>query len=213
MRNLAYAVMFAALGWSEPHGAAALALIVLMAGELVITLWDFVEEDRTRKLPATERVLHALLTLNYGVILAALYLLWAYQRVFHGPVTEGNESFRELRWTEGLVIAPLLFLIVFLGLYPAPMLERIARVWAEGRYDELDRYKEWCECLDTEAERAMHRRLLDERNPALAERIDDMHRAGKAVFAGVGSLHMIGPAGLPALLGQRGFQVERVPLR
>jgi NADH-quinone oxidoreductase subunit M len=60
-----------------------------------------------------------------GVILAALYLLWAYQRVFHGPVTEGNESFRELRWTEGLVIAPLLFLIVFLGLYPAPMLERI----------------------------------------------------------------------------------------
>lgn len=60
-----------------------------------------------------------------GVILAALYLLWAYQRVFHGPLTEPNESFREMRWTEGLVIAPLLFLIVFLGLYPTPMLERI----------------------------------------------------------------------------------------
>jgi NADH-quinone oxidoreductase subunit M len=30
-----------------------------------------------------------------------------------------------MRWTEGQVIAPLLFLIVFLGLYPAPMLERI----------------------------------------------------------------------------------------
>jgi NADH-quinone oxidoreductase subunit M len=60
-----------------------------------------------------------------GVILAALYLLWAYQRVFHGPVTEGNERFRELRLSEGLVIAPLLFLIVFLGIYPAPMLERI----------------------------------------------------------------------------------------
>ncbi|MEI2700605.1 MAG: NADH-quinone oxidoreductase subunit M [Microthrixaceae bacterium] len=60
-----------------------------------------------------------------GVILAALYLLWAYQRVFHGPVTEGNERFREMRLTEALVIAPLLFLIVFLGVYPAPMLERI----------------------------------------------------------------------------------------
>jgi NADH-quinone oxidoreductase subunit M len=60
-----------------------------------------------------------------GVILAALYLLWAYQRTFHGPVTEGNENFRELRWSEGLVIAPLLALIVFLGVYPAPMLERI----------------------------------------------------------------------------------------
>lgn len=60
-----------------------------------------------------------------GVILAALYLLWAYQRVFHGPVTEPNKGFRELRLTEGLVIAPLLFLIVFLGLYPKPMLDRI----------------------------------------------------------------------------------------
>jgi len=60
-----------------------------------------------------------------GVILAALYLLWAYQRVFHGPVTEGNERFREMRLTEALVIAPLLFLIVFLGVYPAPMLDRI----------------------------------------------------------------------------------------
>jgi NADH-quinone oxidoreductase subunit M len=60
-----------------------------------------------------------------GVILAALYLLWAYQRTFHGPVTEGNETFRELRWTEGLVIAPLLALIVFLGVYPTPLLERM----------------------------------------------------------------------------------------
>jgi len=60
-----------------------------------------------------------------GVILAALYLLWAYQRVFHGPVTEPNKGFRELRLTEGLVIAPLLALIVFLGIYPKPMLDRI----------------------------------------------------------------------------------------
>lgn len=60
-----------------------------------------------------------------GVILAALYLLWAYQRVFHGPVDDENRTFPELRFSEGLVIAPLLGLIVFLGIYPAPMLERI----------------------------------------------------------------------------------------
>src|SRR5882757_1332874 len=72
VRNLAYAAMFAALGWTEPHGAAAVALIALMTGELIITLWDFVEEDRTRNLPATERVTHTLLTLNYGVVLALL---------------------------------------------------------------------------------------------------------------------------------------------
>ncbi len=80
VRNLAYAIMFAALGWSEPHGAAAVALITLMVGELIITLWDFVEEDCTRKLPDSKRVNHTLLTLNYGVVLALLVPLlgrWA----------------------------------------------------------------------------------------------------------------------------------------
>jgi NADH-quinone oxidoreductase subunit M len=60
-----------------------------------------------------------------GVILAALYLLWAYQRVFHGPVTEPNRSFRELRLGEAAVIAPLVALIVVLGLYPKLALDRI----------------------------------------------------------------------------------------
>jgi NADH-quinone oxidoreductase subunit M len=60
-----------------------------------------------------------------GVILAAVYLLWAYQRVFHGEPDEDNASFAELRWREGLVLAPLIGLIVFLGVYPKPVLERI----------------------------------------------------------------------------------------
>ena len=60
-----------------------------------------------------------------GVILAALYLLWAYQRVFHGPATGENARMRDMTLTEFLVMAPLLFLIVFLGLYPKPILERI----------------------------------------------------------------------------------------
>jgi len=60
-----------------------------------------------------------------GVILAALYLLWAYQRVFHGEPSEANRSFREITLSERLVMAPLLILIVFCGLYPKPMLDRI----------------------------------------------------------------------------------------
>jgi NADH-quinone oxidoreductase subunit M len=60
-----------------------------------------------------------------GVILAALYLLWAYQRVFHGDVDDDNREFQELRWKEGLVLAPLLGLIVFLGVYPRPVLDRM----------------------------------------------------------------------------------------
>jgi uncharacterized protein (TIGR01777 family) len=82
VRNLAYAVIFGALGWSEPHGAWAIVLIALIAAEVVITLWDFVEEDRSRRLPHTERVLHGILTANYGavlVLLAPLLIDWAAQ--------------------------------------------------------------------------------------------------------------------------------------
>ena len=60
-----------------------------------------------------------------GVILAALYLLWAYQRVFHGEPDEENRSFPELRWREGMVLLPFIGIIVFTGIYPKPMLERI----------------------------------------------------------------------------------------
>ena len=60
-----------------------------------------------------------------GVILAALYLLWAYQRVFHGTPEGENAEMRDLDMSEGLVLLPMLALIVFLGVYPKPMLERI----------------------------------------------------------------------------------------
>jgi NADH-quinone oxidoreductase subunit M len=60
-----------------------------------------------------------------GVILAALYLLWAYQRVFHGEPDEANKSFRELTLREGLVILPMIAAIFFCGVYPKAMLDRI----------------------------------------------------------------------------------------
>jgi NADH-quinone oxidoreductase subunit M len=60
-----------------------------------------------------------------GVILAALYLLWAYQRVFHGPTTEENKSMKDMVPAEFMVMLPLLALIVGLGIFPKPMLERI----------------------------------------------------------------------------------------
>ena len=80
VRNLIYAVLFAGFGLLRPQGLFAAAILVLLATELLITLWDFVEEDRTRALPATERVTHTLLALNYGAILTLLVpllLAWA----------------------------------------------------------------------------------------------------------------------------------------
>jgi len=60
-----------------------------------------------------------------GVILAALYMLWAYQRVFHGEPDEANRTFPELRAKEAAVLLPFIGLIVFTGVYPKPMLDRI----------------------------------------------------------------------------------------
>ena len=91
-----------------------------------------------------------------------------------------------------------------------PLLNRLVRIWAEADDAELARYESWCECLKTDADRRAMHRMLDERNPALAASIDALHTGGKQVFAAVGSLHMIGPAGLPALLAQRGYRVERI---
>jgi NADH-quinone oxidoreductase subunit M len=62
---------------------------------------------------------------TFGVVLAAVYLLWAYQRVFHGEPDADNADTPDLTWREGAVMAPLLLLIVFLGVYPKPVLERI----------------------------------------------------------------------------------------
>jgi NADH-quinone oxidoreductase subunit M len=60
-----------------------------------------------------------------GVILAALYLLWAYQRVFHGEPDEENSSFKELTLREGALLLVFIGIIGFTGLYPKPMLNRI----------------------------------------------------------------------------------------
>jgi len=59
-----------------------------------------------------------------GVVLSAVYMLWAYQRVFHRTPKE-DRSFRELHWREGLLLLPLVAIIVFLGVYPSPLLSRI----------------------------------------------------------------------------------------
>jgi len=60
-----------------------------------------------------------------AVILAALYMLWAFQRVFQGEPDEANAATSDLTWRERGVIFPLLVLIVALGVYPKPVLERI----------------------------------------------------------------------------------------
>jgi NADH-quinone oxidoreductase subunit M len=60
-----------------------------------------------------------------GLVLSAVYVLWMYQRMMTGPVTEGNESLTDLRPRELVVVAPLIALLLVLGVYPKPALDVI----------------------------------------------------------------------------------------
>ncbi len=60
-----------------------------------------------------------------GVILAAVYLLWAYQQAFQGKPNVAAGAIHDLTWRESLALAPLVILIVLLGVFPGPLLSRI----------------------------------------------------------------------------------------
>lgn len=89
------------------------------------------------------------------------------------------------------------------------LLERLTLAWIGGDLKDLETYADWCECMDSPTDRDAFARLVDGRNPGMADAIERLH-AGVSVFAAVGALHLIGSQGLPALLQARGFTVTRV---
>ncbi|USX14916.1 TIGR01777 family oxidoreductase [Oxalobacteraceae bacterium OTU3CAMAD1] len=73
-RALIYSAMFIGLSSWSFQGVWAVVLLLVFVVEIVLTLWDFVVEDRTRLLPATERVTHTVLAMNGGAFIALLAL-------------------------------------------------------------------------------------------------------------------------------------------
>ena len=62
-----------------------------------------------------------------GVILSAAYALWLYRRVMFGPlIKEGLRSIKDLSRREQLILAPMVVLTVFFGVYPKPILDATA---------------------------------------------------------------------------------------
>ncbi len=60
-----------------------------------------------------------------ALVLSAIYILWLYQRMMTGPVTDGNDRLRDLVPRELVVVAPLIALLLVLGVYPKPALDVI----------------------------------------------------------------------------------------
>jgi NADH-quinone oxidoreductase subunit M len=60
-----------------------------------------------------------------GIILAAMYILWMYQRTMNGPTNQAVSAMPDLKPREVLAVAPLLALVVFVGVYPKPVLDII----------------------------------------------------------------------------------------
>jgi uncharacterized protein (TIGR01777 family) len=94
VRALIYAIIAVGLGRFEWHGWLAIVPVALFAVEIALTLADFLIEDRTRKLPASERVTHTLLALNGGAFLLALGATLAGWRQLPSAVAPADHGWR-----------------------------------------------------------------------------------------------------------------------
>jgi NADH-quinone oxidoreductase subunit M len=94
--------------------SAALPGLVGFVGEFLVLLGAFLNNR-----------LAAMLAL-LGVILGAVYLLWAYQRMWQGELTsERNRALPDLSGREWAIVVPLVAAIVALGVFPKPLLDRV----------------------------------------------------------------------------------------
>jgi NADH-quinone oxidoreductase subunit M len=73
-----------------------------------------------------------------ALVLSAIYVLWLYQRVMTGPVAAGSERIRDLVPREIAVVAPLLVLVIALGVYPRPALDILTPAVERTSVEQLE---------------------------------------------------------------------------
>jgi uncharacterized protein len=130
-RELVYAVITIGLAWFTLGGWFAPLMAALFVVEIALTLWDFAVEDRTRKLPLTERITHTVLAINGGIFLALLgatLLQWWPMPTAIDVVSHG--------WRSWFLTAAAVGLVVWgaRDLYAAYTLSRIPRAVADTNW-------------------------------------------------------------------------------
>jgi len=107
-RDFAYALIIGTLGFVTWTGAWAWVLSAVLILEIVITLWDFIEEDRVRRLPAGERAMHAVMGIVYGAFLANLVpeiMRWSGEPAGFGPSYHGFPAWVLLGLAAGVFVS------------------------------------------------------------------------------------------------------------
>jgi len=107
-RDFAYAIIIGSLGFVTWHGGFAWILFGLLMSEICITLWDFIEEDKIRRLPAGERGTHAIMGIVYGSFLAFLIpemIRWAKLSTGFGASYHGFPAWMLLGLAAGVFVS------------------------------------------------------------------------------------------------------------
>jgi hypothetical protein len=107
-RDFAYAIIIGSLGFLTWNGIFAWVLLALLAAEICITLWDFIEEDKIRKLPPGERAMHSIMGIVYGAFLAYLVpelFRWSSLDTGFGPSYHGFPAWMLLVIAAGVFVS------------------------------------------------------------------------------------------------------------
>ncbi len=90
-----------------------------------------------------------------------------------------------------------------------PRLEEIVGAWRVGDDQKLETYL-FADDPHDKLSQALRKIVFDDRNFAMAAKIEEYLKSGDSFFVVVGAGHLLGPTGIVTLLGQRGYSVRRL---
>ncbi|MNR82653.1 TraB family protein [compost metagenome] len=86
----------------------------------------------------------------------------------------------------------------------------LINAWQSADAQALDRALLDMQKGATASDRFLQQVLLDKRNPNMAKQVEALLKTDKTSFVAVGALHLLGEQGVPSLLQQRGYQVQKI---